>query len=60
MTVPQIILLTHASTVNRHSFDERYGDKSGSRHEDSGAVWNGKRFDELTTDEYASYLQSGQ
>jgi len=57
-TLPQIILLNHAASVNcerskRRS--ERAGKKKQEQKQTDPVVFNGKRLSELTSDEMAAY-----
>jgi hypothetical protein len=49
MTMPQIIMLNHASWVN----GKRY--ETDKETEESGSKFNGKRVEEMNTDEWGKY-----
>lgn len=65
MTMPQIVMLHHASYVNRKrsGLDDSSGASSGKPPEDSSSddmpMFEGKAIDSLTTEEYAAYLNRG-
>lgn len=61
-TMPQILMLNHAASVNKARMDARIkrGRTEGYESLDDAAadapVYNGKRLSELTTEEYQAYL----
>jgi hypothetical protein len=50
--MPQIVMLNHAAWVNGKRMERRTG--TGSK-EDSEIVYNGKRLEELNSDELTAY-----
>lgn len=63
LTTPQILMLNHASWVRQKRLDARTEERraNGSMTledsvNDGASVFNGKRLDELTTEEYTAYL----
>jgi hypothetical protein len=69
ITLPQVILLNHASQVNRSRLDKKLDHyrrtNTGSMEdqmeaamnpEGSQALYKGKRLDQLTTEEYVDYM----
>lgn len=66
-TMPQFYMLKHAGWVNKRLTDARVKrnrdsnsvhDRVESAFNDDTPVWNGKSFDELTSEEMAEYYQS--
>lgn len=61
LTMPQIIMYSHASHVNHANAERRYEAKRKS--EDKGdnnpVVMNGKKADELSGNELMAYLSAG-
>lgn len=63
-TLPQIIMLNHASSVNKRRFDAKVnkGRRDNTQTLEERIVdtpmWNGKRIDELTSEEYLEYHRS--
>lgn len=64
LTMPQIIMINHAAHVNKKRLDrriERNRERGDQPLEDRIAempMWNGKRIDELTSEEYLEYHRS--
>lgn len=65
LTMRQILMLNHAAAVNKLRMDEKIkrgrdkGDYDTLDEEVSDSVvFEGKRFDELTSDEYSRYMNS--
>lgn len=65
LTMPQIVMLTHASHVNKLAMDTRIKkervDGNYSTLENAMAdspIWDGKRLTEMTSDEYIAYHRS--
>jgi len=62
MTLPQIIMLNHAASVNsarmRNRMDAKTATKATQKVEDEKdpVVYNGKRLSELSSEEFATYF----
>jgi hypothetical protein len=66
--MPQIVMLTHASHVNKQRLDQELGqarlDRSSQSDSASHAapsnepMFNGKRLEELNSEEYLAYMRS--
>lgn len=68
LTMPQIIMLNHAASVNAKRSEERSDQREKKRKETEARkaeldktdpeVWNGKRLSELTGDDMIAYYAS--
>jgi hypothetical protein len=63
LTMPQIIMLNHASHINKQRLDVKIkeGRDTGTQTVEEAVadapVYKGKRLDELTSEEYLAYLR---
>lgn len=54
-TLPQIVLLNHAATVNSKRMDARIKAKDAPKDEGDEPVWHGKKLSEMNSDEMTAY-----
>lgn len=56
-TMPQIIMLSHMSDVNRRRLEKRTakGKDTAKAPDPEQPIWHGKRLDEMTSAEYKEY-----
>lgn len=61
LTMPQIIMLNHAASVNSKRMEQRMKRKHTTTDNQEGyePVYNGKTLDEMTSDEMVQYYAQG-
>ena len=58
MTMPQIIMLSHASYVHQQQLRTKSDGTPGEPYEGDEPMWNGKRIEDLSSEEMKRYLAS--
>lgn len=62
MTLPQILLLNHASSCNHKKMEARVAGKESAdkvKEDTDPVVWRGKRLSQMTSDETMLYMNEG-
>ncbi len=55
LTVPQIVMMNHAAYINNKRLESRSKNRQTEEHSSSEIVMNGKKLEELTSEEQMRY-----